>query len=73
MENCVKGLFCEPCSLTFDKKVWYDIHLKIIHGTKPMKTKPDGPLICETEAKSKSTVINEIEAPPTSDKKFEQK
>ena len=33
IESCkIKELFCEQCKLQFDKKIVYDIHLKIVHN-----------------------------------------
>ena len=29
--STIKDLFCEQCKLQFDKKIVYDIHLKIVH------------------------------------------
>ena len=29
--NIVKDLFCELCSLQFDKKYVYDVHMKLVH------------------------------------------
>ena len=42
----LKDLFCTLCSLQFDKKYVFDVHLSIVHGQKiKVKTEPD---ICET-------------------------
>ena len=37
MERTNKALFCDKCSLQFDKKIVYDMHLSIIHKTKAEK------------------------------------
>ena len=34
MEKTKEALFCDECSLQFDKKIVYDIHLSIVHKTK---------------------------------------
>ena len=34
MERRNRALFCDKCSLQFDKKIVYDMHLSIIHKTK---------------------------------------
>ena len=31
-QNILQDLFCFLCSLQFDKKAIYDMHVKIIHG-----------------------------------------
>ncbi len=31
-EEILKDLFCIQCCLKFDKKVWYDLHLSLVHG-----------------------------------------
>ena len=31
MERINKALYCEKCSLQFDKKIVYDIHLSFVH------------------------------------------
>ena len=31
MTNVIKDLFCEVCSLQFDKKYVYDVHIKLVH------------------------------------------
>ena len=31
------NLFCEKCSLQFDKKIVYDIHLSFVHNVKEKK------------------------------------
>ena len=31
-QNLARDLFCEQCKLQFDKKIVYDIHLKIVHN-----------------------------------------
>ena len=35
--NKIKDLFCEQCQLQFDKKIVYDIHLKIVHKKDTIK------------------------------------
>jgi hypothetical protein len=35
--NSLKDLFCEQCKLQFDKKIVYDIHLKIVHKKDTIK------------------------------------
>ena len=36
MENriIVKDLYCELCSLQFDKKYVFDLHMSLVHGKK---------------------------------------
>ena len=51
MENFKNDLFCEFCSLEFEKKVWYDIHLKVTHGKEIVKTKEGKLLPSQTEAR----------------------
>ena len=34
MENTNEALFCDECSLQFDKKIVYDIHQSFVHRTK---------------------------------------
>ena len=34
MEKRNEALFCDECSLQFDKKIVYDIHLSIVHKKK---------------------------------------
>ena len=41
----LSDLFCEHCSLQFDKKYVFDVHLSIVHGQKiGVKTEPE---VCE--------------------------
>ena len=34
MERINMDLFCDNCSLQFDKKIVYDIHLSVVHKIK---------------------------------------
>ena len=34
MERTNRDLFCDKCSLQFDKKIVYDIHLSFVHKIK---------------------------------------
>jgi hypothetical protein len=36
--NGARELFCELCKLQFDKKIVYDIHLKIVHKKDRIKS-----------------------------------
>ena len=36
--NVNKDFFCEQCKLQFDKKIVYDIHLKIVHKEDRIKS-----------------------------------
>jgi hypothetical protein len=50
-----RDLFCELCSLQFDKKYVFDVHLSIVHKQKiKVKTEPE---ICE---KNKTEVGEKI-------------
>ena len=49
MEQIEKDLYCELCSLQFEKKYIYDTHLKIIHGTEIIKIKVKENAIKEEE------------------------
>ena len=68
MENGIKDLFCELCSLEFEKKVWYDIHLKFTHGTEIIKIKEEKLFPCETEARPRNinkSLQNKLDDPFT--------
>ena len=43
------NLFCEKCSLQFDKKYVFDLHLSLVHGEK-IEVKNE-PLVCEDNLK----------------------
>ena len=36
--NGIKDFFCEQCQLQFDKKIVFDIHLKIVHKENRIKS-----------------------------------
>jgi hypothetical protein len=54
MERTNKALFCDKCSLQFDKKIVYDIHLSIIHKTKAVKVEK----FIELKEENQSLMLN---------------
>ena len=74
MANQKINLFCELCSLEFEKKVWYDIHLKVTHGTEIIKVKEEKLLPSEMEARNiKKSLQNKLDGPFLFDKVPESK
>ena len=49
-----KALFCKNCSLQFDKKIVYDIHLSFVHNIN-IKVKSEEKTI---EIKEKQNIVN---------------
>ena len=71
MEITNKALYCEKCSLQFDKKIVYDIHLSFVHKMnievkseeKTIETKEnDAGLVLQCNiTKSKQNIANSIQ------------
>ena len=65
-----KNLFCEICSLQFDKKIVYDIHMSFVHKMEQSKSlkkveamiKEKECSICKKSFSTKYTIKNHIEA-----------
>ena len=63
--STIKDLFCEQCKLQFDKKIVYDIHLKIVHKKDtivPIETrcKPFKCDICEYRCSKKCNMKRHV-------------
>ena len=54
MERRNRALFCEKCSLQFDKKIAYDMHLSIVHKTKAEKVEK----LIEFQEENQSLIFN---------------
>ena len=65
-----KNLFCEICSLQFDKKIVYDIHMSFVHKMEQSKSlknvealiKEKECSICQKSFSTKQSLKNHIEA-----------
>ena len=58
-EKNIKYLFCFDCHLKFDKDIWYDLHLSLVHGneneTKSLENKTQN-----KQEEVKQTDLNEV-------------
>ena len=71
MKMTNKAFFCEKCSLQFDKKIVYDIHLSFVHKmnievkseekTIEIKEEDEGLVLQSEITKSKQNIANSIQ------------
>ena len=61
MDVLVKALYCFECSIQFDKKYVFDVHLSVVHGEKlDIKEEPDIKPLIEAQEKDMKTTDQEL-------------
>ena len=66
--NTIRDLFCEQCKLQFDKKIVYDIHLKIVHKKDTIKlqdSRNDIPIETRCKPVNDISTVHEENRQPT--------
>merc|ERR1712008_510913 len=64
----IKDLFCVQCQLQFDKKIVYDIHLKIVHKKDTIKlqdNRNDIPIETRCKPVNDNSTVHEEKRQPT--------
>ena len=57
----LRNMFCTECSLQFDKKIVFDLHLSLLHGKRTIiKQEPNNCEISAEDAKTKAIEIGII-------------
>ena len=54
MERAKMDLFCDKCSLQFDKKIVYEIHLSVVHKIKGKSDIEEKPIEIKDEKTNKN-------------------
>ena len=66
----LRDWYCEKCSLQFDKKYVYDLHLKLVHGQEiKVKTEPTSEENFEEPPQNEKVLSDHIT--PVADKTFQ--